>query len=389
VDIETADSILRKDHINKLDNYSIFERIRTELRRILEIEECASTVFALWIAGTYIHDAFNAYPYLWFNGVKGSGKTTALEFIWHTAYHSEINMRISNPALFRQVDQYHCSLCYDEAENLLARGGKHSDDQDRISLFNGGYRRGGTVRLVEKDGDNFIVRKFNSYSPKAMASIQPIEETLQSRSILINMMVALDPKKSDESIDEETAKIIRKELYQFRFANGVGFYISARDKKKNKILRKKYDLKNRDWELFKPILLLADSICPDWLDEVNQFLNHQKIIRRIDDQFSTDYTILLKISEMVDEVENLSGDGKATISYKAMITSLKEDYPELKYLTNRSIGNALRRLGLSGMICRHGKGYVLKIDNKLINEQLKRLDMSKPDKSPKKMEEYF
>lgn len=381
MDLKTLDGILAKLHVEKANPRETFELIRKEIRRILEVSEEVSAILALWIAGTYVHDAFPAYPYLWFNGIKGSGKTTGLEFMNETAYHAEMGMRISNPALFRDVDQHHCTICYDEAENLLVgSGGDRGVDQDRVSLFNSGYKSSGVVRLVEKDGDNFIVRKFSSYSPKALASIQPIDEALQSRCLLINMLVALDPTKGEQMINHKVCKQIRRDLYFFRFASGPRLFDDARNEEYNSELRKRYDLRNRDWELFKPLLMLAEYICPEWLDDMAMFIAGQKIIRRVDNTLSTDSIVLLKILEIVIEGENARDDAVTTVTYKDLMADLKDDYPELKWLTSKSIGNCLRRLGLSRLVSRSGKGYGLKLDKALVEEQVKRLGLEESAK---------
>jgi len=380
MDLPTASNILSKEHMYSGAPIDVFKMIRGELVRTLELEECAITAISLWIAMSYVHDAYDAFPYLWFNGVKGSGKTTALEFIRETAYHAEMGMRISNPALFRDVDQHKATICYDEAENLLVGGGDKSVDQDRVSLFNSGYRSSGMVRLVEKEGDNFITRMFRSYSPKALASIQPIDEALQSRCLLISMLVALDESKSAEPIDLVKCVEIRSRLFQFRFLEGVAFWAQARDAKDNNRLRKKYALKNRDWELFKPLLQGAELICPDWLPDIVRFIDQQRVVRQFDNQFSTDATVLVKLLEMIVEGENRPEDASTYVTYKDLMASLKEDFPELKWMTAKSIGNCLRRLGLVGLTARHGKGYVIKFDKELVMKQVKRLGL---DESPR------
>lgn len=375
MDLATVSAILSKEHQYVKAPIDVFKLLRAELSRILELEDCAVTVIAIWIAMSYVHDAFDAFPYLWFNGVKGSGKTTALEFIRETAYHAEMGMRISNPALFRDVDQHKSTICYDEAENLLVGGGDKGVDQDRVSLFNSGYRASGTVRLVEKDGDNFVTRMFKSYSPKALASIQPIDEALQSRCLLISMLVAMDDSKSAETIDLEKCRELRQLLFHFRFLEGVGFWAKARDSKENKSLRKKYALKNRDWELFKPLLQGAELICPDWLPDIVKFIDGQRVVRQFDNQLSTDATVLMKLMEMIVEGEHAPEDARTYITYKELMGSLKDDFPELKWLTTRSIGNCLRRLGLVGLSTRYGKGYVIKFDRELVAKQVKRLGL--------------
>lgn len=376
IDRETIERIRKNEHINKFSHHDLFEIVRNEVRRIVEMPDSASTVLSLWIIGTYIFQAFDAYPYIWFNGPKGSGKTRALELIEQTAYHAEMGMRISNPALFRDVHQHRATICYDEAENLLSHGGDKGDDQDRISLFNSGYRSSGKVRLVEKIGDNFKTKCFCSYSPKAMASIHPIDEALQSRCLLINMMVAADQKKSEVRIETSGCKKIRSMLFLFRFSEGVGFFSTARDDAKDNELRKEYDLKNRDWELFKPILLLADAFCPEWLGDVKNCIDGQKLIRQIDNQFSPDATILYSLKDFMEKALHGANDAKPNISFRDFLVELKDKHPETKHMTERSIGGSIRRNGLTPLVGRNSRGMYLRCDPDLIASVMKRLGLT-------------
>lgn len=370
--LPTVSRLLQREHMYAGAPIDAFKALKVELGRVLEIDECAQSAIALWVAMTYVFDAFESYPYLWFNGVKGSGKSTALEFIHQIGYHAILGHKITNAALFRMVHQHKSVVCYDEAENLLVGGADKSVDQDRVSLFNSGYQSTGKVIITEKEGDNYRTRVFSSYSPKALASIQPIEETLQSRCLLISMLTAIEDKPI---IDSAKCDEIRRSLYDFRFREGPAFYDRVRDSKTDMEMRKKYDLRNREWEIFKPLLLGAEVICPEWLPQLEQFIADQQVIRQVDNQLSTDAIVLLKLLEVIDEGENAPDDAQTCITYKEFMSSLKDDFPELKWMTTRSIGNCLRRLGLVKLTTRYGKGYVIRFNKELVQSQIKRLGL--------------
>lgn len=374
MDTETVATILRKEH-GDINIREIFGKVRAQVRRLIEMPDPASTLFALWIIGTYVHDAFEAFPYLWFNGSPGTGKTRCLELAAAVCYHADMNMDVSNAYLFRKVDAHKCTICYDEAENLFITS--DGDNRERISLFNGGYRAGGYVSRVEKDSkDNYVVRKFRSFSPKALASVHPLEETLQTRCILFGMMKAMDPIKSNEYISNSDMAALRRHLYLFRFAVGLSFHDMARDTKYNEELRAKDDLKNRDWELFKPILILADQLCPEWLDEVRDFIDHQKIIRQFNVQFSKSHLIMYQILDELREAENAPDDARTEISYKELMARTKENYSELKGMSMRALGTQLRQLGLAELCIRRRTGFSLTLDRERIMRAAKYLGLS-------------
>ena len=61
-------------------NKSYYDLIRV-LKDYLDTSEENYKTIALWIIGTYFHEGFNTYPYLFFNAMRGSGKTRALKLI--------------------------------------------------------------------------------------------------------------------------------------------------------------------------------------------------------------------------------------------------------------------------------------------------------------------
>ena len=58
-----------------------FKKIKAILKEYMDMEEQQYNLISLWIIGTYIHKQFPAYPYLFFNAMKGSGKTRILKII--------------------------------------------------------------------------------------------------------------------------------------------------------------------------------------------------------------------------------------------------------------------------------------------------------------------
>ncbi|KKK91466.1 hypothetical protein LCGC14_2712680 [marine sediment metagenome] len=51
------------------------------LKNYLDLREDYYPIVAIWIIGTYLHKQFQSFPYLFFNAMKGSGKTRTLGLI--------------------------------------------------------------------------------------------------------------------------------------------------------------------------------------------------------------------------------------------------------------------------------------------------------------------
>ena len=58
-----------------------YENIEHLLREYCDLNEDYYSIISLWIIGTYFHKNFPTYPYLFFNAMKGSGKTRTMNLI--------------------------------------------------------------------------------------------------------------------------------------------------------------------------------------------------------------------------------------------------------------------------------------------------------------------
>jgi hypothetical protein len=378
---EIANKIALADPTAPIDIQKTIEVLRDDIRRLFWMDKQASTVIALWDAGTYVHQAFLAYPYLWLNGLKGTAKTSILEHMNRIVYHAKMSSMMTNSALFRSVDETQATILCDEGESLLVVGGKEQDQESRkrVSLFNAGYKAGATVTLSESKGEKFVVRNFSAYSPKAIASIGAISDTLQSRSLIVIMLKAMEGSYSTELVDEAKCRQIVEQLYHFRFQDGVKMRSDATDPHFGVKLSKEYQLKNREFEIFKPILILAKHLTPGWLDEVKSFIEDQKTIQAIDNRLTTDAQICILLYEKVIEGENEPSDTKTVILYREFLEFIKQVDPGLKWLHPKSLGNILRRAGLTKLLDKWGKGAVIKLDKVAIAEALERMGVDVDD----------
>ena len=369
IDLETAKKIKENTsfHLAKpLNLKEICEEIRELIRYNIDMDETASTVLALGIVGTYIHQVFDAFPYFWINGVKGTGKSRLLELIDALSYHSIIGADFSAPAIFRFVDKQHATICFDEVERL-----QHKDSEEnarKLALLNCGYRSSGKVHLVEKMGDDLVPRSFNAYSPKFLASINPLGGVLESRCIQIILLRTLKDDYDNRYIDRKKCNELVQKLYIFKFNEGMGFYELAR---KYIEPTKKMNLKNREWELFKPIVLLCNQLMPDWLDDVVKFIDEQKILAS-DDYESTDVVVLMALEELCkDSFETLQTE--PYVLYKTIWEKVIDIRPDLKkWFKNRTLGNCLKRMGFAGLKKRSSEGFEVLLKRSLIEDNKKR-----------------
>jgi len=346
MDFDTAMMIVRKEHYHRNSPKEIIDDMIKECDRRIELETEAINTIAGWTLGTWVHRAFLAYPYGWFYGIPQTGKTTALGVTHSMAYHAIFTSGMSNSALFRLVDQNHSTLCYDEAETLFPHPGMDTELQEKISLFNDGYRAGVKIYRTEKDPETgaFAQIGFDPYSPKFLASVNPIHPTLQQRCLTFVMLKALSEEKSKALADPDLTESIRRRLYGFLFSEGVRIKSDALDKKLNADLMGSYEVKNREWELFKPILLLAKNYYPKLLEDHAKVLASQRNYQADEASQSNEAIVLEILYGLANEGET---DAISFISYHDWREKIQGEYPDLKYITARTLSGMLKKVGLA------------------------------------------
>ena len=82
--------------------------------------EAQRTAVVLWVAVTYVADAFDVAPYLHIKSPeKQSGKTLLLEVLELTAWDALMTSNISPAALFRLMDSRRPTLLFDEIDSVF------------------------------------------------------------------------------------------------------------------------------------------------------------------------------------------------------------------------------------------------------------------------------
>ncbi len=160
-----------------------YRRVKECLKACLDLRDDETYSFlTTWIIGTYLFPVFDAFPYVHFNGPKGVGKTTSLEVLEKLCFNGLLTPSVSAAAQFRLIEACRPTLLIDEAENL---GRKAQNDARAIFLH--GYVKGGVVLRAERVGRTWTQALFEVFCPRAFASQQGFEETLDSRTVRIPM----------------------------------------------------------------------------------------------------------------------------------------------------------------------------------------------------------
>jgi hypothetical protein len=134
---------------------------------------------AAWIIHTHVFNRFMVTPRLLLTSpVRNCGKTTLLDVCSRLVARPEKTDNTSAAAIYYLVDTAHRTLLVDEADNLEL-GAKSV----LRAVLNSGHRKGGSVmRFISGHP-----KRFATFAPVAVASIDVLTLPLMSRSITIRM----------------------------------------------------------------------------------------------------------------------------------------------------------------------------------------------------------
>ena len=113
--IPKKEEIVKKE-LSKKELREVYERIVKVLRKYCDLKEEYYSLIAIWIIGTHCHKQFLTYPYLFFNAMKGSGKSRLLRLILKMCYNGRHVNSMSEAVLFRTASQRTFGI--DEFENV-------------------------------------------------------------------------------------------------------------------------------------------------------------------------------------------------------------------------------------------------------------------------------
>ncbi len=185
---------------------SILVDISTFIRRYTVLSPDQLIAVTLWVAHTHAIAAADTTPYLQItSAMKQSGKTRLLEVLEHIVLRAWLTGRTSAAALVRKVDAERPTLLLDESDTAL-KGADPEYTESMRGLLNTGYKRSGRSTLCVKSGADIGVKDFSTFSPKAIAGIGDLPDTIADRSIRIEL--------KRRALDEPVARWRERDGYQ-------------------------------------------------------------------------------------------------------------------------------------------------------------------------------
>lgn len=218
-------------------------------------EPGTARLIALWIAGTYCFESFDAYPYLCITAkVKRCGKTRLSELIGFTCNMPFPVAGVSAPSLFRKIKEDKPTILWDEAEQLS------SEASSLLRAFlNVGYRKGQSIPRFTTNG----VVEWPTYCPKVFVTIGDVYDTLRDRSLIVEM-------RRGEPVKRFSYDVAKTE------GAGIGLLLRAEVENYLSQIQSGYQLESvpflsdREEEIWRPIFAICRALDPSHYAEIRR-----------------------------------------------------------------------------------------------------------------------
>lgn len=164
-----------------VDGDALLQQLAQVYTRYLILPDGGATVLALWTLHTYVFEAFDVSPYLTLTSPqKRCGKSTVL-MVASALTHAPVLVSNATPAaMFRLIELVHPTLLVDEAETFVR------ENEDLRGILNSGHTKR-TAYVLRTVGDDHEPRLFSTWTPKMLAGIGTLPETIRDRSIVLAM----------------------------------------------------------------------------------------------------------------------------------------------------------------------------------------------------------
>lgn len=365
-----------KDKNNLIE---IYRTIIDVLKYYVDLDERYYSLISIWIIGTYFHKEFPTYPYLFFNAMKGSGKSRLLRLITYLSKDGCMLNSLTEAVLFRTTG----TLGIDEFEGLNRKGKENLSE-----LLNSAYKKGIKVKRMKKvktfAGEEQQVEEFDVYRPICIANISGMDNVLNDRCITIILNRSNNPlviKKVELFETDSRIHFIKS----FPFEKCSICSVDALFKEYNTYIDNIYThtlhtynytnytlfnkineagIDGRNLEITLSLLILANQVGEEVFDTLLETLKEVVEERKREDSVENlDISLINFISE---EIES-----NKFVSVKDFFLRFKE-YVQMedKWFNERWMGRALKRLGLVIEKKRLNFGMVVIIDYKKAKEKI-------------------
>lgn len=405
-----TDKLSENERKKKIEEYRLqmnecAKEIEGILKKYIDMDSEYYKLVTIWIIGCYFHKLFETYPYLYFNAMRGSGKTRTLKLI-STLTNGLLLLSMTESVLFRIPK--HTPLFIDETESI---GNKEKSALREI--LNASYKRGLKVLRAKKVKTNvseeYVLEAHEPFKPISLANIYGMEEVLGDRAIRLvlerssagNYSLLMENFDTNPEIQDLKARIqcmsagLCELVLQKELVEGWNNYITL--KKPNihiihptlttlNCINKDpnglnintqifYDeildtgITGRNLELFFPLFLVANMIDDVWVAHL------VKIAKRLVNERKEEEVVMSKDVMLYDFISRQAMRDIEFIPIKELTWQFREyladEEQDERWLNTMWMGRALTRLNLIFKKRRMSKGMEVVLDWKKASEKIK------------------
>lgn len=310
-------------------------------------------VLTAWVLATWIPEKWDVVPYLLVKGPLGCGKTRLLETLGAIAYRGIFSANMTSAALFRVIELHRPTIFLDETEIYMKE-----TYSDVAHLLNAGYRRGVRAWRVERDADGTLyVKGYNVLGFKALAGTRELANTLQSRSIVVDMVKNV--QRVNFAVNRKIAQALRNRLLQWRFDELSSFREDMNESEDTETIPQTlFALSQkcpdgRLLELFHCLLAVAN----DGTENILSYAETTYEVRESEAQATVECQVL-------EALLKCSQDFDGGVLTKTVTQQLNKELSEKDQFTTRYVGKVLRSLGFKPV--HHNRGNGIRLDRRMI-----------------------
>lgn len=368
-----------------------YDNIIELLKQYLDLKEEYYNLIALWIIGTYFHERFPSYPFLFFNAMRGSGKTRTLNLTTYLSNQGQLLNSLTEAVLFRTTG----TLGIDEFEGVSKKG-----NENLRELLNSAYKKGIMVKRMKQvktpEGNEQVVESFEVYRPICLANIWGMESVLGDRCLTLVLEKSFHREKVNLievfREDKKALKIIKilkecslcrcsfsvetyKEWNFFitnNYTNSTNYTNNTNNTNYTQLFKRLnlMDLNGRELELSMPLCLIAAEI-----DKKNYTILKKTTLtlkELFESKREEEFTENLDIS-LIDFIAQFPVETKVFFSIKKLVQQFKEFLQnDEEWLNTKWLGRALKRLNLISEKRRKSYGVEVILNIEKAQEKIKK-----------------
>lgn len=339
---------------DQVDGSMLLHDITATIQRFVVLPEGGAEALALWVAHSYLLDAFDVSPILALGSpTKRCGKTSTLRVLAGLVRWPLPASSISAATIYRVVEQRCPTLVIDEMD--AAR-----ENEDLRAVLNSGHSRdlAFIIRCVG-EGANLEPRRFSTWCPKVLAFIGRLPGTLEDRSIIISMRRKLPGERRERIRRRQLEALL--EPVRARLARWTADAFDAVAELHPGIPEELDDRAADNWE---PLLAIADAAGGHWPTLARRIALALSCERAEDE--ATDNPGLLVLADIKGLLDTEDLDVEDGVSAESACEALRKltDRPWGSWGRGRDgllpvhLARLLRPFGLKAKPGRHGQHVV-------------------------------